>query len=147
MRAEEPPDALDDRTLGQVFAFWQEKRAARAMPDLADIDGGRLAALSDHLRLIQIEGSPPRFRVAPFPANDGETTPAEGLYLDQIIVDPAMRGAMLSAYVRCWRQAEPVIDTVRYPNPAGGVVSYRRLLLPLTAGGATPAAILAGIAA
>lgn len=138
---------LEDRTLSQVFALWQEKRAARAMPDLADIDGERLNALSEHLRLIEIEGTPPRFRVASFPADVGESNPAEGLYLDQIIVDPGLRGTVLSAYVRCWREGEPVIDTVQFRHPAGGTVTYRRLLLPLTAGGDVPAAILSGIAA
>jgi hypothetical protein len=117
----------------KLYEYWTDKRGARFAPSRADIHPEEMTSILSHILLIDVVGSPPRFRyrlvgTAFIEAYGREIT---GRFVDEIDLDD-QRDFILADYLGVVRTKEPSLSHWRYTKRDGRFVRYSRLLLPLS---------------
>jgi hypothetical protein len=129
----------------QLLAYWQSKLNGRKAPRREDILPEELGALLPWVILIEVVGTPPRFRVRL--AGTGVVREygheMTGEFLDDIDMGTA-RGRSLEDHRRAVRECRPVVGSFDFKKQDGRWVSYERITLPLSADGETVNMLLCG---
>ena len=137
-----------DARLKEVYAYWQKKRGARAMPARRDIDPLDIPTVLPHLMMIDVEPGP-RYRYRLFGT---EVTEAFGMNPTGKCVDEVMVGDykkfLLGLYDDLCREKKPVYSTSIYGTHNRTLgrdtkMWTQRLMLPLSADGAAVDKVLA----
>jgi hypothetical protein len=131
--------------LRDLHRYWEARRSGRAMPSRADMDPVELPrALLPNLFLVDVEGSPPRFRYRLVGTELTAVMRRElrGRYIDEMPF--LFRKFALPAYAEVMARAAP---TYREINAIEALwrIRYKRLLLPLSEDGARINMILGAI--
>jgi hypothetical protein len=137
------PLANADQRLQAVYAYWQRKRGARAMPSRADIEPMEMAPLLQHLMLVDVEEGP-RFRYRLFGT---AVVAAFGMDPTGQYVDAVMQGAYKEFLLGLYRDVvalrRPVYSTSVYGTQRDAAMWTERLMLPLSTNGETVDKVLA----
>lgn len=137
-----PFEEADDR-LKQVYAYWQSKRAGRAMPARRDIDPAEITPVLPHLMLIDVEPGP-RYRYRLFGT---AVTDAFGMNPTGKCVDEVMTGEykafLLGLYDDLCAEKKPIYSTSIYGTKREARMWTQRLMLPLSSDGAAVDKVLA----
>jgi hypothetical protein len=138
-------DDIIDPELRALYSYWILKRGSRRMPRRSDIDPVEIPALLPSIFLVDIGGSPLRFRfrligTAICARWGGDET---GKYLDEVDVD-GERELMLRQYAAVVETGKPRFDIAEFTTDGGRYLHYRRLLMPLSEDDATPNMLLGG---
>lgn len=137
-------DALYPKLLN-LLDLWMQRCGDRPLPARGDFAIEDLRPWLGHLALIEVGGTPARFRVrlagTILTAYEGQDD--TGRYLDEVI--PAAELAVrLAPYQECVQSRQPVLDVPFFPADVHMARAYQRLLLPCAAdGGAVDIIILA----
>ena len=129
-------EALRDRVIGGLFAYWRSLRPAAGHPSRADLDPVELGRLLPHLALVDVIRDPPPFRLrfricgetlGAILGGDGTGKPSRRRSRRQ----PSARSAARS------NSSSPA-DARRWSNAASRrrdalASAYRRIALPLAA--------------
>jgi hypothetical protein len=149
-----PPDPrmtapLSDPTISHpklagLLAYWQQKRAGRAMPARADIEPTELKALLPHIFMVDVEYAPLRlrYRLIGSALVDVLGQDLKGKYLDEmpLLFRTFAAGAyeeVLKVRGPCYKEVSGIAAYFR--------VAYKRLLLPLSTDGQSINIILGSI--
>ena len=137
-----PFEEADER-LKQVYAYWQMKRAGRAMPARRDIDPAEMRSVLPHLMLIDVEPGP-RYRYRLFGT---AVTDAFGMNPTGKCVDEVMTGGykafLLGLYDDLCAEKKPIYSTSIYGTKRDTKMWTQRLMLPLSSDGAAVDKVLA----
>jgi len=137
-----PFEEADER-LKQVYAYWQMKRAGRAMPARRDIDPAEMRSVLPHLMLIDVEPGP-RYRYRLFGT---AVTDAFGMNPTGKCVDEVMTGDykafLLGLYDDLCAEKKPIYSTSIYGTKRDTKMWTQRLMLPLSSDGAAVDKVLA----
>ena len=142
-------EALRDRVIGGLFAYWRSLRPAAGHPSRADLDPVELGRLLPHLALVDVIRDPPPFRlrfricgetVGAILGGDGTGKPFEAVFA------PATLGAIRSEVELILTSGRPSL-VERSLAPAGRARQrYRRIALPLAADRVRVDGLLVGFA-
>jgi hypothetical protein len=141
--SEATPFADADPRLHQVYAYWDKKRAARAMPSRRDIDPTELALVLPHLMLVDVEPGP-RFRYRLFGTAVVEAFGMDptNRYIDEVMVG-AYKTFLLGLYNDLLVSKKPIYSTSIYGTKRDTKLWTQRLMLPLSSDGETVDKVLA----
>lgn len=133
--SETTPFENADPRLQQLYAYWQAKRGARAMPARRDIEPVELVPLLPHLMMIDVEAGP-RFRYRLFGTAVAEAFGSDptGRYIDEVMVG-AYKAFLLGLYNDLIVSKKPVYSTSIYGGKHEGQLWTQRLMLPLSSDG------------
>jgi hypothetical protein len=125
-----------DPRLHQVYAYWQQKRGARAMPARRDIDPAELRSVLPYLMLIDVEAGP-RFRYRLFGTAVVEAVGMDptGRYIDEVMIG-AYKTFLLGLYHDMLTMKKPIYSTSIYGTKRETKLWTQRLMLPLSSDGA-----------
>lgn len=129
----------------QFLAYWQSKLKGRKAPRREDILPEELGKLLPWVVLIEVVGTPPRFRVRLAGTGVVQEYGAEmtGKFLDDLDLGAA-RDRSLEDHRRAVREVRPVVGTFDFKTQDGRWMSYERITLPLSADGETVNMLLCG---
>jgi hypothetical protein len=126
------PDVIRSAPHRWLLKHWNDLRAGKPMPALADLAADDLSRLTDNLMfcdVVSYDGRPRfliRYRGRRILETYGE---CDGQYLDDTL--PAVsRETTLSAYWRAVEHRRPVYTIAETRDRAGKPVDFERLLLP-----------------
>lgn len=129
----------------QLLAYWQSKLRGRKAPSREDILPEELGSLLPWVILVEVVGTPPRFRVRL--AGTGVVREygfeVTGKFLDDLDMGPA-RDRSLDDHRRAVRECRPVWGSFDFRKQDGRWVSYERITLPLSADGESVNMLLCG---
>lgn len=133
------------RALQELYAYWQAKRGAAFAPPRAALQPQDIPALLPIVVLVDLVGTPPRFRVRLAGTKVVEAYGAEitGRYIDELDFDE-LEAAVLASITEVVASGRPSVVEREYTRHDGRHVKYERLLLPLSSDGATVDKLLAG---
>lgn len=132
-----------DPRLHQVYAYWQQKRGARALPARSDIEPAELRAVLPHLMMVDVEAGP-RFRYRLFGTAVVEAFGSDptGKYIDEVMVG-AYKAFLLGLYNDILTSKKPVYSTSIYGGTRDKMLWTQRLMLPLSSDGTSVDKVLA----
>ena len=132
-----------DPRLHKLYAYWQAKRGARAMPARRDIDPTELVPLLPHLMMVDVEEGP-RFRYRLFGTAVSEAFGSDptGRFIDEVMVG-AYKAFLLGLYNDLLVSKKPVYSTSIYGGERHGQLWTQRLMLPLSSDGKTVDKVIA----
>jgi hypothetical protein len=135
------------KELQALFDYWQRKRNGRFAPARADVVPTEIRALLPRLFIVELVGSPPRFRFRLAGTLVVERFGEEitGRYLDELDLD-ALNREIGADYMKTAESRAPVCSRWSYVKHDGTPLRYERLLLPLSSDGETVDMILGGAA-
>jgi hypothetical protein len=138
---------IRSKELQTLFDYWDTKRAHRVAPSRADIVPTEIKPLLPRIFIVELVGSPPRFRfrLAGTLVVERYGSEITGKFLDELDFD-ARNEAIRADYRRVAETRTPVCSRWRYTKGNGTMLSYERLLLPLSSDGAAIDMILGGAA-
>jgi len=143
------PETADIRSseLRNLFEYWHRKRGVHLAPPRAAIMPSEMRALLPRVFIVEVVGSPPRFRfrLAGTLIVDRFGEEITGRFLDELDLDKRNR-EIVDDYRRVVETHEPVCSRWRYTKHDGTMLSYERLLLPLSSDGGLVDMILGGAA-
>jgi hypothetical protein len=143
------PETIEIRSkdLQALFEYWRRKRGHRPAPSRQDIQPVEIKSLLPRIFIVEIVGAPPRFRfrLAGTLIVDGFGEEITGRFLDDLDLDRRNR-EITADYQRVVDTRGPVCSRWRYTKNDGKVLSYERLLLPLSSDGKASDMILGGAA-
>jgi hypothetical protein len=129
----EPLDFLAD-----IHAYWAGKRAGRTMPSRADICPIELRRNLTSVILVDVVGTPPRFRKrlvgSAIVAKEGYDS--TGCWLDETVRED-IRDAVLAQHREAVEGRGMSCYTISFLGQDRKIYRYQRLLLPLSADGET----------
>jgi hypothetical protein len=139
--------AIRAKELQQLFDYWQRKRRDRMAPARADIVPTEIRLLLPRVFIVEIVGSPPRFRfrLAGTLVVDRFGEEITGRFLDELDLDERDR-EIVADYLKTAETRAPVCSRWSYVKHDGTPLRYERLLLPLSSDGRTVDMILGGAA-
>jgi hypothetical protein len=129
-------EALRDRVIGGLFAYWRSLRPEAGFPARADLDAVELGRLLPHLALVDVIRDPPpfrlRFRICGETAGailggDGTGKPFEAVFA------PATLGAIRSEVELILTSGRSSLIERSLVKAGGARLGYRRIALPLAA--------------
>lgn len=138
---------LDFRSekLRQLHAYWDSKRAGRAMPQRADIEPTEIPLLLPHIGLVDVESAPPRMY---FRLIGTHITHALGRDNTNKYFDEAYQEPLLGDVTRVYRMVVDLSVPVRHFGKAQfsdkQYREYESVHLPLSQNGAAVSMILVG---
>jgi hypothetical protein len=136
--------SIDDPSLGRLFDYWQGKRHGRFAPSRLDIDPAELKFILPFLYLIDVVGSPPRFRFRLAGTGIVKEYGAEitGKFTDEIDLNEHQR-AFVAEYNRVVGDGKPASSRGNSARRNGWRLTYEHLVLPLSTNGQTVDILLA----
>jgi hypothetical protein len=139
------PSAIVDPTLQRLYGYWNERRAARAMPARADIDPLDLGFILGHLVLAEVLGDPPRFLIR---VHGTEITQRVGYELTGKVLDELpqndFRRLTQQSFTTVVETGVP-IHRLRDRVLDGKRLQYETLILPLSKSGTAVDMLLVGL--
>jgi len=130
-----------DPILGGTLAYWQRKRAGRAMPTRRDIDPIEIPKLLPHLQLIEVVGERFRYRLIGTALAQAFGRDYTGAYPEE--VSNAERAeAVCRIYRLVQEKRQPVFLRSSYVGAKNVDLMVNRLYLPLSDDGDTVNMIL-----
>lgn len=143
MDIDRPP--IEDPSLRRLFDYWQGKRRGRFAPSRGDIDPAQLTFILPFLYLVDVVGSPPRFRyrlagTGIVTEYGGEIT---GKFADEIDLDEK-QAAIIAEYARVVRDGKPASSRWSYTKHDDRHLTYEHLILPLSSDGRSVDMLLGG---
>lgn len=144
--ARPPSDATPTSPVRQqLLAYWQSKLNGRKAPRREDILPEELGALLPWVVLLDVVGTPSRFRVRLAGTGVVREYGAEmtGQFLDDVDLGVA-RDRSLDDHRRAVSEFRPVVGTFEFKKRDGRWMSYERIALPLSADGKTVNMLLCG---
>ena len=137
-----PFEEADDR-LKQVYAYWQAKRAGRAMPARRDIDPAELIRVLPHLMLIDVEAGPRyRYRLFGTAVTEAFGMNPTGKCIDEVMVGD-YKAFLLGLYDDLCAEKKPIYSTSIYGTKRDTKMWTQRLMLPLSSDGEAVDKVLA----
>lgn len=137
---------IESTALQELYAYWDGKRAKRAMPSRSDIDPLEIPLLLPNLLICDVEPESERFKVRLVGTKIVEFYGADytGQYLDDLDLGDR-RHAVLKAYRDCIRSKQPSVKSHMFWNIRGLHFQVERIILPLSDDQVRVNKILAGI--
>ena len=137
--------AIRSKELQALFDYWQRKRNGRVAPARADIVPTEIRPLLPRIFIVEIVGSPPRFRfrLAGTLVVDRFGEEITGRFLDELDLD-AFNREIVADYVKTADTRAPLCSRWSYTKHDGTPLRYERLLLPLSSDGKTVDMLLGG---
>lgn len=136
---------IQHAALRLLHAYWISKKGERLAPARADIDPAEMKAFLPHVFLLDVVGTPPRFRFrlvgTEVTSRYGEEL--TGRFLDEVDLDD-VGVDILGEYQRAIREAGPVLGRWAYEKRSGQYLNYERLILPLSSDGRSIDMLLCG---
>jgi hypothetical protein len=145
MSAESPEIRAPE--LRNLFDYWQHKRGGRVATARADIVPSEIKPLLQRIMIADVVGTPPRFRfrLAGTLVVDHFGEEITGRFLDEL--DLAKCGQhIVEEYRKVVESCTPLCSRWRYTKSSGKLVSYERLLMPLSSDGKAVDMILGAVA-
>lgn len=141
----EVKDQIQHEALKQLYAYWLAKKGARLAPSRGDIQPAEMKPFLRHVFLLDVIGSPPRFkfRLAGTEVVNRYGEEITGRFLDNIDLDD-VTSDIVHEYEKTVRDARPVYGRWRYIKHSGKYLNYERLILPLSSNGRTIDMLLCG---
>jgi hypothetical protein len=141
-------EGLTCPALKRLYEYWLEKKASRFAPARSDIDPVEILPILPHVIIMDVLGTPPRFRyrlvgTAFVQAYGQEIT---GKFVDEIDLD-GQREFIIADYQKMLREREPSLSRWEYTKTDGRHILYERLLLPLSKDGETIDMLLGAVTA
>ncbi len=129
------PAGIGEETLRRLYAYWDERRAGRAMPKRADIDPFDFPGLLSQVALVEILDDPRvyRWRVVGTWWREKFGVEATGMWVDDWPF-AAQRKAVRRAYDIVARNRAPIVVAQR-DWLDGRLLTNEVLLLPLSENG------------
>jgi hypothetical protein len=124
---------LNSSRLRDAFAYWDRKRAGRAMPSRADIDPIEIPALLPFLMLIDVIAAPPDFRYRLIGTAICNISKAD--YTGRRFSQVSGKGpgsVVWGACAEVVRTRAPVSEAPPYVGPEKGLRGCENVLLPLS---------------
>jgi hypothetical protein len=129
-----PPLEIRAQPLKELFDYWDRKRGERFAPTPAAIVPTEIKPLLRRLFIVEVVGSPPRFRfrLAGTAVVDGFGEELTGRFLDEL--DLAKRHNEIARdYHQVLATRAPACSRWHYTKQDGKPQRYERLLMPLSA--------------
>lgn len=138
---------IRSKELRGLLAYWHGKQGNRAAPSRADIVPGEIKAILPRVFMIDVIGSPPRFRfrLAGTLVVDRFGEEITGRFVDELDLDHRNR-EIIADYSEAAKLCRPVCSRWDYTKQDGRMLRYERLLLPLSSDGRTVDMLLGGAA-
>ncbi len=129
----------------RLLSYWQSTLNGRTAPRREDLLPEELGDLLPWVVLLDIVGSPPRFRVRLAGTGVVREYGAEitGRFLDELDIGAAHDRA-LEEHRRTVEECRPIIGTFDFRKQDGRWVTFERISLPLSADGETVNMLLCG---
>ncbi|HKX07716.1 MAG TPA: PAS domain-containing protein [Stellaceae bacterium] len=129
----------------RLLDYWRNKLNGRKAPRRWEILPEELGDLLPWVILVDVAGSPPRFRVRLAGTGVVREYGAEmtGLFLDDLDMG-GMRERSLEDHRRAVQECRPVVGTFDFKKDDGRWVTYEWITLPLSADGETVNMLLCG---
>jgi hypothetical protein len=129
----------------RLLAYWQSKLNGRKAPRREDILPEELGGFLPWVVLLEVVGTPPRFRVRLAGTGVVREYGMEmtGQFLDEIDLGGA-RDRSLDDHRRAARECCPVVGSFDFKKQDGRWMTYERITLPLSADGDTVNMLLCG---
>lgn len=120
-----------DPGLKRLYAYWDGKRGANRWPARTDIDPLDLRELLGSIVIVDVVGSPPRFRYRLFGTKIAERAGFEmtGKYVDEW-EDPEYADYLSRSYTEVYTAARP-FRRLRRLVKDDRILNYESLMLPL----------------
>ena len=140
------PSVVEETRLRELYAYWLEKAAGRAMPSRADLDPVEIPALLSRIVLVEVADRIDDFRYRLFgtAVARGFKHDRTGTTLGERRPDLENSDEVYEGYWRCYRDATPTYFHGRVVSSAMEHRRYSRLVLPLSGDGQRVDMILAG---
>jgi hypothetical protein len=140
-----PPVVPATPVARRLLDYWLSKLDGRTAPRREDILPEELGDLLPWVVLVEVVGSPPRFRVRLAGTGVVREYGAEmtGQFLDDLDMGGA-RDRSLEDHRRAVLECRPVVGTFDFKKDDGRWVTYERITLPLSADGQTVNMLLCG---
>lgn len=142
----EHPTVIRDQRLLGLFQFWHNKLNGRRMPAVADLDPADMTRWADYLMLVDLPGDIADFRVRWLGPKVAEMfgAPRTGTGIEAMTSDGERR-SVIPQYRVVIDTGLPAYYETEVELSKRGVVSQRKLLLPLSNKGTRVDAVLACI--
>jgi len=136
--------SIEDSSLGRLYDYWHGKRRGRFAPSRVDIDPAQLKFILPFIYLIDVVGSPARFRFRLVGTGIVKEYGAEitGKFADEIDLNEHQT-AFVVAYNRVIIDGKPASSRGNYTRRNGQRLAYEHLILPLSTNGQTVDILLA----
>jgi len=138
--------AIDDLSLRGLFDYWQSKRRGRFAPSRPDIKPEELTFILPSLYLVDVVGSPRRFRYRLVGTGVVKEYGAEitGKFVDEIAVNEN-RAPFLLGYEHVAVEGKPASTRGAYTKTSGRRMVFEHLILPLSTDGQMVDMLLAAV--
>lgn len=135
-----------DKALRDLYAYWESKRAGRFAPPRSAIDPADIRRLLPIVVLLDVVGSPPRFRVrlAGTAVVQGYGREITGQYVDELDF-ASFDDAVLADLAAVVQHGRPNVASREYTRQDGRHVRYELLMLPLSSDGLTVDKLFGGV--
>jgi hypothetical protein len=131
--------------LRALYDYWRGKADGRRAPSRADIVPAEIKPLLRRIFLVDVVGTPPRFRfrLVGTEVVDYFGEEITGRYLDELDLDEVDHD-IVADYRRVAAFGKPVCSRWTYQKHDGKLLRYERILLPLSSDGETIDMLLGG---
>jgi hypothetical protein len=128
--------SIEDPSLGRLYDYWHGKRHGRFAPSRVDIDPAQLKFILPFIYLIDVVGSPLRFRFRLAGTGIVKEYGAEitGKFADEIDLNEHQAG-FVAEYNRVVGHGKPTSSRGNYTKRNGRRLTYEHLTLPLSTNG------------
>jgi hypothetical protein len=139
MNIRAPTGVDEDPDLTALHAYWARQRGSRSMPSRADIHPKHIVSLLPQVFLADIcQPLRFRFRLVGSTICDRWHEDFTGKWLDELGFD-GESATVIEQFSSVARTGKPRADVEEFVSETSRYLHYRRLLLPLSDGGETPA--------
>ena len=137
---------IESAALQELYAYWDSKRAGRAMSSRSDIDPLEIPQLLPILLICDVEPNSERLKVRLVGTKIVEFYGADytGQYIDELDLGDR-RQAVLNAYRECIHAKQPSVKSHMFWNIRGLHFRVERIVLPLSDDQVRVNKVLAGI--
>lgn len=134
------------QALRELYAYWNAKRGDSFAPPRSAIDPAEIRRLLPLILLLDVIGTPPRFRVRLAGTKVVEAYGREitGFHIDELDLDK-MDHVVLANLVEVVEKGCPSLAHREYTRNDGRHMKYERLVLPLSSDGVKVDKLLGGI--
>lgn len=135
------------QALRALHSYWLSKKGSRIAPPRAAIWPDELRALLPNIALVEVIGTPPRFRFRLFGSNlvDAYGEDITGRFADEVDLD-GIGCRIHDDATSVVRERRASVAQIAYKTGDGRHLQYERVLLPLSDDGETVNMILIGYA-
>lgn len=115
-----------------LFRYWEQQRAGRAMPKRSDLDPAGLRTLLPYLTLIDHPDGQFRYRLVGTIVAQDLGRDLTGSFVGSYVSPPEYAAALMAIYERVFATACPVFTTGEYRSASRAIHTSSRLILPLS---------------